>query len=94
VGDRTLERITEVSAISVTAAAISAARRRSAGASAKRGELVAVPEQQQAITRMKRLRDRKMRLRAIADRMRTAGVRISHVGGKKALAAPDRQPLA
>jgi hypothetical protein len=56
--------------------------------------LVAVPEQQQAITRMKRLRDRKMSLRAIADRMRAAGVRISHMGVKKALAAADRQPSA
>ena len=51
------------------------------------GELVPVPEQQAAIKRTRRLKDQGLALRAIADRMTAAGIQISHVGVKKALAA-------
>ena len=58
------------------------------------GELVPVPEQQTAIKRMRRLKDHGLALRTIADKMTAAGVPISHVGVKKALAAVDRAPSA
>jgi putative DNA-invertase from lambdoid prophage Rac len=50
------------------------------------GELVAVPEQQAAIHRMRNLKDQGHALRTIADTLRAEGVQISHVGVKKALA--------
>ena len=43
---------------------------------------------------MRRLKDQGLALRAIADKMTAAGVPISHVGVKKALAAVDRAPAA
>ena len=54
------------------------------------GELVPVADQQAAIRRMRKLKDQGLALRAIADTMAAAGVQISHVGVKKALAAADR----
>ena len=54
------------------------------------GELVEVPEQQMAIRRMRKLKDQGLALRAIADKMKAAGVSISHVGVKKALLAANR----
>jgi putative DNA-invertase from lambdoid prophage Rac len=54
------------------------------------GELVPVAEQQAAIRRMRKLKDRGLALRAIADTMTASGVQISHVGVKKALAAASR----
>jgi putative DNA-invertase from lambdoid prophage Rac len=53
------------------------------------GELVPVPEQQAALKRMRKLRAAGAPLRAIADKMRSTGVPISHVGVKKALSAAD-----
>jgi DNA invertase Pin-like site-specific DNA recombinase len=54
------------------------------------GTLVPIPEQQAALKRMRKLRDQGLALRAIADRMKAAGVAISHVGVKNALAAAER----
>ena len=55
------------------------------------GELVPIPEQQQAaIRRMRKLRDQGLALRAIADQMKASGVSISHAGVKNALTAADR----
>jgi putative DNA-invertase from lambdoid prophage Rac len=54
------------------------------------GELVAVPEQQGALKRMREMRAKGLALRVIADQMKSAGVSISHVGVKKALLAADR----
>jgi putative DNA-invertase from lambdoid prophage Rac len=54
------------------------------------GELVPIPEQQAAIRRMRKLRDQGLALRAIAEKMKAAGVSISHAGVKNALAAADR----
>jgi DNA invertase Pin-like site-specific DNA recombinase len=54
------------------------------------GELVPVPEKQLAIRRMRKLRDQGVALRTIAEKMKTAGVSISHAGVKNALAAADR----
>jgi hypothetical protein len=39
---------------------------------------------------MRKLKDQGLALRAIADTMTAAGVQISYVGVKKALAAADR----
>jgi hypothetical protein len=43
---------------------------------------------------MRTLRAKGLALRAIADEMAAAGVQISHMGVKKALAAVDHQALA
>ena len=53
------------------------------------GELMPIPEQQ-AARRMRKLRDQGLALRAIAEKMKAAGVSISHAGVKNALAAADR----
>ena len=85
--DRTRERITEVKRDQRT-------RGRYLGGAAPwgwrvgdNGELVAVPEQQQAIERMRQLRAQGLSLRSVADQMAASGVPISHVGVKLALAA-------
>ena len=57
------------------------------------GELVPIPEQQAAIRRMRKLRDQGLALRAIAEKMKAAGVSISHAGVKNALTAADRQQV-
>jgi len=57
-----------------------------------RGELVPIPDQQAALRRMQQLRDQGLALRAIADRMKSAGVSISHAGVKNALAAAQGRP--
>jgi DNA invertase Pin-like site-specific DNA recombinase len=49
------------------------------------GELVEVPEQQEAILEMTRLKSQGMPLRAIAEAMRTKGHNLSHVGVKDVL---------
>ena len=54
------------------------------------GELVAVPEQQEALTRMRRLRANGTTLRAIAAQMRANGFQISHTGVMKVLDAAPR----
>jgi putative DNA-invertase from lambdoid prophage Rac len=54
------------------------------------GDLVAVPEQQEALTRMRRLRANGTTLRAIAAQMRANGFQISHTGVKKVLDAAPR----
>jgi putative DNA-invertase from lambdoid prophage Rac len=54
------------------------------------GDLVAVPEQQEALTRMRRLRADDTTLRAIAAQMRANGFQISHTGVKKVLDAAPR----
>ena len=56
------------------------------------GQLVPVPVQQDALTTMRVLRDEGLSLRSVADRMTAAGVGISHVGVKKALAAACGTP--
>jgi DNA invertase Pin-like site-specific DNA recombinase len=55
------------------------------------GELIAIPEQQRAIRRMRKLKEQGLSLRAIADRMTAAGLQISHVGVKKVLATAERR---
>lgn len=55
------------------------------------GELVAVPEQQKALGRMRTMRDGGAALRAIAEKITADGVKISHVGVKQALAAAERE---
>jgi putative DNA-invertase from lambdoid prophage Rac len=54
------------------------------------GDLVAVPEQQEALTRMRRLRANGTTLRVIAAQMRANGFQISHTGVKKVLEAAPR----
>jgi putative DNA-invertase from lambdoid prophage Rac len=54
------------------------------------GELVPIPEQQAALKRMQKLREQGLALRAIADKMKAAGVSISHAGVKNALVAAER----
>lgn len=56
------------------------------------GELVAIPEQQQALQRMRKLRAKGTALRTIAAEMQAQGVQISHGGVKKALAAAVANP--
>ena len=56
----------------------------------ERGELVPIPEQQAALKRMQKLREQGLALRAIADKMKAAGVSISHAGVKNALVAAER----
>jgi putative DNA-invertase from lambdoid prophage Rac len=51
------------------------------------GELVPDPDQRQALDQMRALRAQGLSLRSVADHMAAAGVRISHVGVKNALAA-------
>jgi putative DNA-invertase from lambdoid prophage Rac len=51
------------------------------------GALVPIPKQQEALCQMRALRAEGMSLRAVADQMAAAGVRISHAGVQKALAA-------
>ena len=60
------------------------------------GGLVEVPEQQQAIKRMRELRQAGKPLRAIASEMTAAGYQLSHAGVAKILNAPpaDRRPEA
>ena len=53
------------------------------------GELVAIPDQQAAIRRMRKLRDQGLALRVIAEKMKASGVSISHAGVKNALATTD-----
>jgi putative DNA-invertase from lambdoid prophage Rac len=53
------------------------------------GELVPVPEQQSALKRMRTLREQGLALRTIAEKMKAAGVSISHAGVKKALQAAE-----
>jgi putative DNA-invertase from lambdoid prophage Rac len=55
------------------------------------GELVAVPEQQKALARMRMMRASGTALRAIAEQITAEGVKISHVGVKQALAAAERE---
>jgi putative DNA-invertase from lambdoid prophage Rac len=49
------------------------------------GELEPIPEQQAAIRKMRRLRERGASLRAIAAEMKAGGILISHVGVQAAL---------
>jgi DNA invertase Pin-like site-specific DNA recombinase len=55
------------------------------------GELVAIPEQQRAIERIRKLRDEGLSLRDVAERMAEVGVSISHQGVKKVLRAAERR---
>jgi len=88
--DRTRERITEVKRDQRT-------RNRYLGGvppfgwrKGDNGELIAVPEQQAAIERMRSMRANGSALRAIAEQVAADGVKISHVGVQKVLAAADR----
>jgi hypothetical protein len=54
------------------------------------GLLVELPAEQAVIRRMTRLRKQGLSLRAIAAAMQEAGVQISHMGVKDALAAATR----
>jgi DNA invertase Pin-like site-specific DNA recombinase len=51
------------------------------------GEFVVVPEQQMAIRRMRRMKERGLSLRKIAAAMKASGMSISHVGVKIVLKA-------
>ncbi len=51
------------------------------------GELVPVPDQQEALRQMHALRAQGVSLRGVADRMAETGIRISHVGVKNAITA-------
>ena len=53
-------------------------------------ELIAVPEQQAAIGRMRKLRAKGLSMGAIRDRMADEGVRVSHVAVGNALRARHR----
>lgn len=55
------------------------------------GELTPVPKQQLALRRMRELRAKGLALRAIEAEMKAAGVQISHVGVKNALAAANAE---
>lgn len=55
------------------------------------GALVPDQDQQQALGQMQGLRAQGLSLRSIADEMAAAGVQISHVGVKNAIAAPTAQ---
>jgi DNA invertase Pin-like site-specific DNA recombinase len=57
---------------------------------AEDGDLIEIPEQQQAIRRMRRLKDQGLSLRQIATKMTADGMPISHMGVRKALAPPAR----
>ena len=85
--DRTRERIAEVKRDQRT-------RNRYLGGTApfgwsvgEDGELRPHPEQQRALEQMRALREQGLSLRAVATRMADAGVPVSHVGVKNALAA-------
>ena len=56
------------------------------------GALVAIPEQQAAIRRIRRLKAQGLALRTIAETMRDAGVQISHVAVRSVLKTPPMQP--
>jgi DNA invertase Pin-like site-specific DNA recombinase len=58
------------------------------------GELVAIPAQQRAIERMKKLRAEGLSLRDVAQRMTGEGVSISHQGVKKVLRAAEGRAAA
>jgi hypothetical protein len=49
------------------------------------------PTKRAALKQMRKLRAEGASLRAISDKMKMAGVSITHHGVKKALAAADRQ---
>ena len=55
---------------------------------------MSVPEQQAALALMRQLRGEELSLRAIADRLTSAGSKISHVGVKAALAKPAQREAA
>ena len=55
------------------------------------GALVAIPEQQAAIRRIRRLKAQGLALRTIAETMRDAGVSISHVAVRSVLKTPAVQ---
>jgi putative DNA-invertase from lambdoid prophage Rac len=55
------------------------------------GDLVPIPDQQKAIETMRRLRAKGLALRAIAEKLKAAGIPISHQGVKKVLAAAKRR---
>lgn len=84
--DRTRERIAEVKADQRR-------RGRFLGGSVPFGwrregsELVPVPNQQEAIKRMRKLRAKGLSLRAISDKLAEAGVKVSHVAVGNALKA-------
>ena len=55
------------------------------------GNLVPIPEQQRAMETMKRLRAKGLALRTISDKLKAAGMPISHQGVKKVLQAAARR---
>jgi putative DNA-invertase from lambdoid prophage Rac len=57
----------------------------------EQGKLVAVPEQQAALARMRALRASGASLRSIAEQIAADGIKISHVGVKLALAAVNQE---
>ena len=54
------------------------------------GELIEVPEQQAAIERAREMRRKRASLRAIAAALAEEGIKLSHEGVKRILAADDR----
>jgi putative DNA-invertase from lambdoid prophage Rac len=78
--DRTRERITEVKRDQKQRGRFLGGIAPFGYTKGESGELVEVPEQQKAITRMKKLRQQGRSLRAISDALKADGVDISHVG--------------
>ena len=89
--DRTRERITEVKADQRRRGRFLGGTTPFGFRVGEDGDLVPVSEQQKAIETMKRLRAKGLPLRAISDKMKAAGVSISHQGVKKVLAAAARR---
>ena len=58
------------------------------------GGLVPIPEQQKAIETMKRLRASGLALREISDKLKAAGMPISHMGVSKVLRAAARRAVS
>ena len=92
--DRTRERVTEVKRDQRHRGRYLGGTVPFGYARGENGELVEVPEQQAAIRRMRMLRTIGLPLRAIAADVTASGVKISHQGVKKALAAVERRTEA
>jgi len=89
--DRTRERITEVKRDQRTRGRYLGGVPPFGWRVGETGELVAVPEQQAALARMRVMRAEGAPLRAIAEQITATGVKISHMGVKLALTANDRE---
>jgi len=91
--DRTRERVAEVKRDQRTRGRYLGGKPPFGWRAGDAGELIAVPEQLQALERMRALRAEGAPLRAIADKITADGVPVSFAGVKKILAAADRPTL-